>query len=354
MDANSFLGVGMYVLAGLSGACFYLPFKRVKQWSWESYWMICAVSGLLLSPWILAVIVSPNVLSVLRQTSWETLVLVLPVRGHVGRGRADLGTDDPLPGRWPGLAIGCGVCAVGGHADPARLPRRIGRLRPRKLGHRHAGGRGHRRARHLSSSAPPACRRNANFRGTKEGRRRRIPFRARASCSASSPASSSAGIIFGLDAGKAEIGAGRPARTPPTLEMWQGIPVGSWCSWADSPSISFGACASTSRTAPAAIMSRPAPPCWPTCCLPATAGVLWYSQLALLRIGNAKSGSLAFAGWTVFMSSHLHLQHAVGNFPARVEGREPSAPSRCWPPASSSWPSPWSVIGYGNYLKPPG
>ena len=31
MDTNSFLGVGIYVLAGLSGACFYLPFRFVKS-----------------------------------------------------------------------------------------------------------------------------------------------------------------------------------------------------------------------------------------------------------------------------------------------------------------------------------
>ena len=40
MDANPILGILLYVLGGLAGAVFYLPFKKVKNWAWESYWMI--------------------------------------------------------------------------------------------------------------------------------------------------------------------------------------------------------------------------------------------------------------------------------------------------------------------------
>jgi len=63
---NPVMGILIFMLGGLAGAVFYLPFKKVKNWAWESYWLIYAVFGLLLVPWILALATSPNVLPVLR------------------------------------------------------------------------------------------------------------------------------------------------------------------------------------------------------------------------------------------------------------------------------------------------
>ena len=74
---NPALGVMIFTLGGLAGAVFYLPFKKVRNWAWESYWFIYAVFGLLVVPWALAMITSPNVLSVPRKrrpAPWPTAV----------------------------------------------------------------------------------------------------------------------------------------------------------------------------------------------------------------------------------------------------------------------------------------
>ena len=55
----------IFALGGLAGAVFYLPFKKVKHWAWESYWMVYALVGLVVVPWVLALGTSPNVLAVL-------------------------------------------------------------------------------------------------------------------------------------------------------------------------------------------------------------------------------------------------------------------------------------------------
>jgi len=65
---NPALGVMIFAIGGLAGAVFYLPFKKVKNWTWESYWMIYAVTGLVIVPWVLALSTSPNVISVLRSS----------------------------------------------------------------------------------------------------------------------------------------------------------------------------------------------------------------------------------------------------------------------------------------------
>ena len=44
---NPSLGVLIFALGGLAGAVFYLPFKKVRNWAWESYWFVYAVFGLI-------------------------------------------------------------------------------------------------------------------------------------------------------------------------------------------------------------------------------------------------------------------------------------------------------------------
>jgi L-rhamnose-H+ transport protein len=34
------LGVFFHFIGGFASGSFYLPFKKVRNWSWESYWII--------------------------------------------------------------------------------------------------------------------------------------------------------------------------------------------------------------------------------------------------------------------------------------------------------------------------
>ncbi len=74
--ANPALGVLIFALGGLAGAIFYLPFKKVRNWAWESYWLIYAVCGLVVVPWAMALTTSPNVFSVLKQRPAKNSVIV--------------------------------------------------------------------------------------------------------------------------------------------------------------------------------------------------------------------------------------------------------------------------------------
>lgn len=61
---NPTVGTLIFMLGGLAGAVFYLPFKKVRNWAWESYWLVYAVFGQIVTPWLLAWFTSPNFLSV--------------------------------------------------------------------------------------------------------------------------------------------------------------------------------------------------------------------------------------------------------------------------------------------------
>ena len=46
-------------------AIFYLPFRKVKHWSWESYWIVGGVFSWIIVPWIIAWLAVPNLLTTL-------------------------------------------------------------------------------------------------------------------------------------------------------------------------------------------------------------------------------------------------------------------------------------------------
>lgn len=118
MEPNPILGVLIFVLGGLAGAVFYMPFKKVKNWAWESYWMIYAVVGLLVVPWLLAFYTSPNLLAVLRQSPVGTLAFCCACGAMWGVGGLTWGLMIRYLGVGLGLAIGAGLCSAGGTLIP--------------------------------------------------------------------------------------------------------------------------------------------------------------------------------------------------------------------------------------------
>ena len=118
MEIASLLGVLLYVCGGVAGSAFYLPFRRVRGWSWESYWMIYAVTGLVVAPIALAAITAPTFLSVLRATPLKTLSLCFIFGAAWGVGGLTWGIMLRYLGVGLGMAIGSGLCAAVGTLLP--------------------------------------------------------------------------------------------------------------------------------------------------------------------------------------------------------------------------------------------
>lgn len=116
--ANPALGVLIFVLGGLAGAVFYLPFKKVANWAWESYWFVYAIFGLVIVPWAIALTMSPNVLSVLKQSPGKELAYCFLCGAMWGIGGMTWGLMIRYLGVGLGLAIGCGLCSATGTVIP--------------------------------------------------------------------------------------------------------------------------------------------------------------------------------------------------------------------------------------------
>lgn len=118
---NPAIGIMIFMIGGLAGAIFYMPLKKVKDWAWESYWMIYAVFGLVIVPWILALTMSPNLFAVLKSAPSNELLYCIICGAAWGFGGLTWGLMIRFLGVGLGLALGCGICSAAGTLIPPML-----------------------------------------------------------------------------------------------------------------------------------------------------------------------------------------------------------------------------------------
>ncbi len=71
---GALLGVLLHAIGGFAAGSFYLPFKIVKKWSWESAWLVLGIAAWLISPIVVAYLTVPNLIEVLNTADSETLM----------------------------------------------------------------------------------------------------------------------------------------------------------------------------------------------------------------------------------------------------------------------------------------
>jgi len=54
------IGILLIAIGSIGAASFYVPFNKVRQWSWESYWIMQGVAAWLILPWVFAWITVPS------------------------------------------------------------------------------------------------------------------------------------------------------------------------------------------------------------------------------------------------------------------------------------------------------
>ena len=67
------LGIIFHFVGGFASGSFYVPFKEVKRWSWESYWIIGGLFSRLIIPPLAAWLTIPNFGAIISQTPTSTL-----------------------------------------------------------------------------------------------------------------------------------------------------------------------------------------------------------------------------------------------------------------------------------------
>jgi L-rhamnose-H+ transport protein len=63
---NPFIGVIYHWIGGYASATNFIPFRGIKRWSWEIYWLIQGIAAWLIAPTLLASLFVPHLFSILR------------------------------------------------------------------------------------------------------------------------------------------------------------------------------------------------------------------------------------------------------------------------------------------------
>ncbi|MEN8156647.1 MAG: L-rhamnose/proton symporter RhaT [Bacteroidota bacterium] len=114
-------GILLILIGSIAAASFYVPFKKVKHWSWESYWIMQGVAAWLIAPWVAAWLTVPSgtLLDIIREAPSSAKWFTLMFGAFWGIGGLTFG----LSIRYMGVALGqslvLGLVAALGTLIPA-------------------------------------------------------------------------------------------------------------------------------------------------------------------------------------------------------------------------------------------
>ena len=118
MEANPILGVVLHAIGGLAAASFYIPYKKVKNWEWESYWIVGGFFSWIIAPVIGAMMLCPGTFEILANTPASTLFWTYLFGLLWGIGGLTFGLSVRYLGLSLGYAIALGFCAAFGTIIP--------------------------------------------------------------------------------------------------------------------------------------------------------------------------------------------------------------------------------------------
>jgi L-rhamnose-H+ transport protein len=310
--ASPAIGTLIFAIGGLAGAVFYVPFKKVKDWAWESYWLVYAVFGLVLVPWVLALTTSPNVISVLHVAPSSELIYCTICGVIWGFGGLTFGLMIRYLGVGLGLAIGLGLTSATGTLIPPMLK---GQAAIHAMFSTNAG---------LASVAAAAVSvlgiifvgmagRSKEGELPEEEKKKTVAefnFKKGIIVAIFSGLTSS-GMSFGLQGGP---GLQKLALTtaPATSIIWAGMPVlvvvlfggfvvnATYCVILNFKNKTGGD-----------YMKRTAP-ILPNILFAGLAGAIWCCQFICFKTGEPQMGATSYIGWAVLMASAIFFSQILG------------------------------------------
>ena len=381
MGANPLLGVFLHWLGGLASASFYVPYRQVRGWSWETYWLTGGVVSWIVMPWVLAGLLTRDLFPVLHGAPASAIFWAYFFGVLWGLGGLTFGLTMRYLGLSLGMAVALGYTAVFGTLVPPIFHGQFVRLLSERsgivilagvgicvLGILFAGAAGISKERELSSQQKLATIREFNLK---------LGLGVATFCGVMSSC-----FAFGLDAGN-PIKALTLAHG--TSTMWQGLPVlvvvlaGGfttnfvWCAILNLRNRSYGEylripagahlpgasehpslenavdAASTEMALEMPVSAGRAPSLGWNYLFSAIAGATWYMQFFFYTMGETQMGRYKFSSWTLHMASIIIFSTLWGI--ALNEWRGVSARTKILVFLTLlTLVGSTMIVGYGNYL----
>src|SRR5882762_381924 len=121
MSGNVVSALAVVILAGILNGSFAAPMKRMTGWQWENSWLVFAVSGLLVFPWIITFATVPKVTNICAGSSPSTLIKVILFGLLWGVGSTLFGLGISRVGMALGFALILGITASFGSLLPLAI-----------------------------------------------------------------------------------------------------------------------------------------------------------------------------------------------------------------------------------------
>lgn len=118
---NPIAGILLIALGSIGAASFYVPFKKVKEWAWESYWIVQGVAAWLIAPWLFALIFIPRgeLIPIINEAPSSAKLMAMVFGILWGFGGLTFGLSMRYLGVALGQSIALGLCAAFGTIIPA-------------------------------------------------------------------------------------------------------------------------------------------------------------------------------------------------------------------------------------------
>lgn len=118
---DSLLSIILIAIGSICAASFYVPIKKVKGWSWESYWIVQGVASWILAPWIFALFTVPELGTILKSSPNTEIFNTILFGALWGVGGLTFGLSMRFLGVAMGQSIALGFCAAFGTLIPPAI-----------------------------------------------------------------------------------------------------------------------------------------------------------------------------------------------------------------------------------------
>jgi L-rhamnose-H+ transport protein len=308
MNHDPVLGTFIFVLGGLAGAVFTLPFKKEKGWAWESYWMIYAFFALAIAPITLAFVTVPKLCTVLQNASTKEMIYCYLCGATWGFGGITWGLMIRYLGVGLGLAVGSGICSAAGTLIPKIITGKFGELLTPGAGMVSllgvvisivgivlVGLAGMSKESELPEEEKKKAVAEYNFK--------------KGLLIAIFSGFASAGLNFGLQGGES---LAKLALENGTSSTWQGMPVLMVCLLGGfTVNVSLCIFLNLKNKTAGDYFNKDVPGLanffWA-----ALAGLIWLCQFVAFKTGEPLMGDQKYVGWAVLMASSIMFSGALG------------------------------------------
>jgi L-rhamnose-H+ transport protein len=101
MDSN-LIGILLIAIGSFASAIYYLPLKKLTNWSWETAWIVQGLFAWIIGPWIVAMVTVPHLFEIIGQSPANSIYM--PILFGLGWGIGGLTWG--LSIRYLGIGLG--------------------------------------------------------------------------------------------------------------------------------------------------------------------------------------------------------------------------------------------------------